>query len=120
MQTWTNWKRFPDAQRGGHVEAPIGPGVYEVRHIETGEVVAFGHAANVANALGDLKVSANTGLLGKLFHRSASLPVSDLEYRTCAANSRSEAKVAAARLSGLRQQYWQRRMQLGWAARHSR
>ncbi|MDI3469391.1 MAG: hypothetical protein OJF62_001454 [Pseudolabrys sp.] len=120
MQTWTSWKRFPDARRGGLVEAPIGPGVYEVRHVETGEVVAFGHSGNVANALGDLKVSANTGMFGKLFHHTAALPVNDLEYRTCAAGSRSEAKVAAARLSGLRQQYWRKRMQLGWAARHSR
>jgi hypothetical protein len=46
--------------------------------------------------------------------------VNDLEYRTCAASSRSQARVAAARLSGLRRQYWRKRMQLGWAARHSR
>jgi len=120
MQAWTNWKHFPDAQRGGLVEAPIGPGVYEVRHVDTGEVVAFGHAANVANAISDLKVAANTGVFARLFHRSASLPVNELEYRTCAAGSRSEAKTAASRLSGLRQQYWHKRMQLDWAARHSR
>lgn len=120
MQAWTSWRRFPDAQRGGLVEAPIGPGVYEVRHAETGEVVAFGHAANVANAIGELKVSTNTGIVGKLLHRMAAPPVGELEYRTCAAKSRAEARVAAARLSGLRRHYWKRRMQLGWAARHSR
>jgi hypothetical protein len=120
MQTWTNWKHFPDARRGELVEAPIGPGVYEVRHVDTGEVIAFGHAANVANAISDLKVATKTGVFAGLFHRSASLPVDELEYRTCAAGSRSEAKTAASRLAGLRQQYWQKRMQLGWAARHSR
>jgi hypothetical protein len=57
VQTWSNWKRFPDAQSGEHVEAPIGPGVYEVRHTMTGRVVAFGHSANVANALADLKLN---------------------------------------------------------------
>ena len=57
VQTWSNWKRFPDAQSGEHVEAPIGPGVYEVRHTMTGRVVAFGHSGNVANALADLKLN---------------------------------------------------------------
>jgi hypothetical protein len=120
MQSWTGWRRFPDARHGGMIEAPIGPGVYEVRHAETGEVVAFGHATNVANAISELKVSTNTGIVGKLLHRTAVLPVSELEYRACAAKSRAEARVAAARLSGLRRHYWTRRMQLGWAARHSR
>ncbi len=32
MQTWSGWKRFPDVKSGDHIEAPIGPGVYEVRH----------------------------------------------------------------------------------------
>lgn len=119
MRTWTTWKRFPDVHSGDLVEAPIGPGVYEVRHVETGEVIAFGHAGNVANAIGDLKLNGNAGLFAKLFNPSASIPVSELEYRTCATATKSEAKVAASRLSGLRQQYWRRRMQLGSATRHS-
>ena len=55
VQTWSSWKRFPDAQIGDHIEAPIGPGVYEVRHMLTGRLIAFGHAGNVANALTDLE-----------------------------------------------------------------
>ncbi len=119
MQSWTTWKRFPDSHSGGLVEAPIGPGVYEVRHVDTGEWIAFGHAGSVANAIGELKINGNAGLWAKLFHRSASIPVNELEYRTCATASRSEAKTAASRLKGLRAQYWKRRMALGTAARHS-
>jgi hypothetical protein len=118
MNNWTNWKRFPDAHRGGLIEAPIGPGVYEVRHVDTGELIAFGHAGNVAQAIGELKINGNAGMWAKLFSRSASLPVNDLEYRTYAANSRADAKVAASRLNGLRQNYWRRRMEMGAAARH--
>ena len=44
--------------------------------------------------------------------------VSDLEYRTCAAATRAEAKTTAQRLAGLRQTAWRRRMEVGWAARH--
>ena len=65
VQTWSSWKRYPDAHEGGHVEAPIGPGVYEVRSASTGRVVAFGHARNVANAITDLKgTSKNSMPLG--------------------------------------------------------
>ena len=119
VQTWSNWKRFPHAQSGDHVEAPIGPGVYEVRHSHSGQLIAFGHAGNVANAISELRVDGGGNSWSKLFRRAAPTPqVYDLEYRTCAAASRAEAKVAAQRLMGLRQTYWRRRLELGWAARN--
>jgi hypothetical protein len=119
VQTWSSWKRFPDAQSGDHVEAPIGPGVYEVRHTMTGRVVAFGHSSNVANSLADLKLNGGVGAFARLFRKQPLVSrVSDLEYRTCAAASRAEAKTAASRLMGLRQTAWRRRMDMGWAARH--
>jgi hypothetical protein len=119
VQTWSSWKRFPDAQIGDHVEAPIGPGVYEVRHTMTGRVVAFGHAGNVANAISDLKLNGGVGSIARLFRRQPLVSrVSDLEYRTCAAASRAEAKTTASRLASLRQSAWRRRVDTGWAARH--
>ncbi|HEV8464339.1 MAG TPA: hypothetical protein VGQ63_04975 [Pseudolabrys sp.] len=120
VQTWSTWKRFPDAQSGEHVEAPIGPGVYEVRHTMTGRVVAFGHSGNVANALADLKLNDGVGAFTRLFRKQPLVSrVSDLEYRTCAATSRSEARTAAQRLVGLRQTAWRRRMDTGWATRQT-
>ena len=119
MQTWSSWKRFPDAQIGDHVEAPIGPGVYEVRHTITGRVVAFGHAGNVANAISDLKLDAGISPLARLFGRQPlDSRVNDLEYRTCAATSRAEAKTTASRLASLRHSAWRRRLDMGWAVRH--
>jgi len=41
-----------------------------------------------------------------------------LEYRTCAAATRAEAKTTANRMMGLRQSAWRKRLELGWAARH--
>ena len=118
-QVWSSWKRFPDAEIGDHIEAPIGPGVYEVRHTMTGRVVAFGHAGNVANAISDLKLNGGAGAFSRLFRRQPRVSrVNDLEYRTCAAASRAEAKTTAQRLIGLRQTAWKRRMDMGWAARH--
>ena len=119
MQTWSGWKRFPDVQSGDHVEAPVGPGVYEVRHTLTGRVMAFGHAGNVANAISELKLNGGLGPFARLFRRPPLVSrVADLEYRTCAAASRADAKTAAKRLLGLRQNAWRRRMALGRAARH--
>jgi hypothetical protein len=119
LQTWSGWKRFPDVQGGDHIEAPIGPGVYEVRHTMTGRVMAFGHAGNVANALADLKLKGAAGTFSRFFRKEPLVSrVSDLEYRTCAAATRADAKVTANRLLGLRQTAWRRRMDLGWAARH--
>jgi hypothetical protein len=118
VQTWSGWKRFPDAQSGEHVEAPIGPGVYEVRHTMTGRVVAFGHSGNVANALADLKLNNGASAFSRLFRKQPLVSrVADLEYRTCAAATRAEAKTAAQRLVGLRQTAWRRRIDVGWVAR---
>ena len=117
VQTWSSWKRYPDAHQGGHVEAPIGPGVYEVRSASTGRVVAFGHAGNVANAITDLKVNGGISPLARLFGKQPLVSrVNDLEYRTCAATSRAEARTAANRLTGLRQSAWRRRVDMGSSA----
>jgi hypothetical protein len=120
MQVWSNWKRFPDARSGEHVEAPIGPGVYEVRHCMTGRVIAFGYAGNLANAISELKLNGGGNPFTRFFRKEPLVAcVSDFEYRTCAAASRADAKITAQRLLGLRQTAWRRRMYIGWAARPS-
>jgi hypothetical protein len=102
MFAWTNWKPFPDPRSGAPIEAPIGPGVYEVRRISNGETVAFDHSANVARSL--LAVAAPAPRLW-LFERPRA-DASDLEYRTCAASTSMDAKSIAARMAGQRRLYW--------------
>ena len=119
IQTWSNWKRFPDVESGDSVEAPSGPGVYEVRHTMTGRLMAFGHSGDVAHAISELKLKRGVSLFARFFGRQPLVSrVADLEFRTCAAASRAEAKTSARRLMGLRQTAWKRRIDLGWAARH--
>jgi hypothetical protein len=116
VQTWSGWKRFPDGEKADEIDAPVGPGVYEVRHTLTGRVLAFGYAANVAQALAELRLNGGAGTFARLFRRqSLNARVPDLEYRICAAATRAEAKAAAQRLLGLRQTAWRRRADLGWA-----
>jgi hypothetical protein len=104
---WSGWKRFPGAGDGDTLEAPLGPGIYEVRHAPSGRVVAFGSASNVARALSTLKVNSGIDIGSRfmnLIRQKPLVPRSvDLEYRTCSASSHAEAKVAARLLIGLRQ-----------------
>ncbi len=47
---WTGWKSFPDDFYGEYIQAPIGPGLYEVCRASTREPVSFGCSRNVAEA----------------------------------------------------------------------
>lgn len=97
---WTMWKRYPDALRGESIEAPIGPGLYEVRHAATGAVFACGATNNVALELAQL---AQRAAAPRWFARrkAASLPA--LEYRTCATDTFANAKSTASHLFGRRE-----------------
>ena len=108
MFAWTNWKPFPDPRSGASIEAPIGPGVFEVRRISSGDVVAFDHAANVARALASI---AAAGPRTRLFARQRT-DAGDLEYRTRAAATRVDAKSIAARLNNQRRTYWRQALQI--------
>ncbi len=115
VSSWVNWKPFPNPEHGGHIDAPIGPGVFEVRHTGTGEQIAFAHSRNVAQSLAILLPKRPSGLR-LLFRRKPSRYRSDdLEYRTCAATSVDEARSMAERLRGRRETYMRRRAAVGWS-----
>jgi hypothetical protein len=112
---WSQWRLFPDPQSGIPFDAATGPGLFEVRNIGTGEQVAFAVSADVANSLATL-ISPPASVLRSIFtRRRISHRSIDLEYRTCAAASMSEARSEADRLNGLRRAYLQRRKAAGRA-----
>jgi hypothetical protein len=90
---WTEWKRFPKAERGEQLEAPIGPGIYEVREALTGGLFAFGSADSVAQALAGLTLRPRS--FKSWFGFGARENDPNLEYRTCATSTKAEAKIAA-------------------------
>ena len=102
MFAWTNWKPFPDPKNGVSIEAPVGPGVFEVRRISSGDVVFFDHAANVASALASI---ATPSPRARLFKRRRP-DAADLEYRTRAAASAIDAKSIASRMNSQRRLFW--------------
>jgi hypothetical protein len=100
ISTWSDWKRYPRAGRGENIEAPISPGIYEVRYAATGALHSFGAVDNVAQALSLVSVGSKTW-----FVRREPAEIPDLEYRTCATSTKAEAKAAAERMIGRRETY---------------
>ncbi len=102
ISCWSDWKTYPDAARGDSIKAPIGPGLYEVRHVSTGAVFAFGAADNVALDLVRLS-QRKRGFLWLTLRAEEPLP--DLEYRTCATSTKAEARAAANHMLGRREAF---------------
>jgi hypothetical protein len=100
ISTWSEWKRYPRAGRGENIEAPITPGIYEVRYAGSGALHSFGAVDNVAQALAQLPVGSKSW-----FVRREAPAVPDLEYRTCATSSKADAKAVAERMIGRRETY---------------
>jgi hypothetical protein len=100
ISTWSEWKRYPRPGRGENIEAPITPGIYEVRIAGTGALHSFGAVDNVAQALALLPVGSKSW-----FGRRDTAAMPDLEYRTCATHSKADAKAAAERMIGRRETY---------------
>ena len=114
---WTTWKLFPLAEYGEHIQAPVGPGVYEVRQVSTGDLIAFGHSAQVAHTLSSLAPSGGLPFWKRPFAgRASRMPRRDLEYRTCATATKAQARMVAERLLGRRQVYWRRALLSGTPA----
>ena len=100
ISTWSEWKRYPRPGLGDNLEAPIAPGIYEVRIASTGALYSFGAVDNLAQALALLPVGAKSW-----FGRRDASEAPDLEYRTCATSSKADAKAAAERMIGRRETY---------------
>jgi hypothetical protein len=100
ISTWSEWRRYPRPGRGENIEAPISPGIYEVRIAGTGALHSFEAVDNVAVALAQLSVGSKSW-----FGRRDPAKLPDLEYRTCATHSKADAKAAAERMIGRRETY---------------
>jgi len=109
VSTWTAWKAFPDPRQGGQLEAPIGPGLYEVRDTADNAMIAFGPSASVARDLSKLMPGAPRRFLSSLFGHAQPVVLEQLEYRTWPAATYADARSNAQRLCGRRDVYMRRR-----------
>jgi hypothetical protein len=100
ISKWSEWKRYPRPGKGENIEAPITPGIYEVRFAGSGALHSFGAVDNVAQALSLLPIASKSW-----FGRREPPHQPELEYRTCATASKADAKAAAERMIGRRDTY---------------
>jgi hypothetical protein len=103
ISTWSEWKRYPKAARGETLEAPIGPGIFEVRHASSGALFAFEATDNIAHALSS--ITAGPKSFASWFGKRDPVTMPDLEYRTFSTSTREDAKVAAERMRGRREAF---------------
>lgn len=52
--SWSEWRCFPDPQKGQYLYAPFGGGVYRLRNKETKEYILFGKSKHVALRMSSL------------------------------------------------------------------
>lgn len=103
IANWSDWKHYPRASRGEIIQAPVGPGLYEVRVAQTGALFAFEATDNLAQALA--KISAPSKPFISWFGRRDATLLPDLEYRTFSTSSRANAKIAFERMIDRREAY---------------
>src|SRR5262245_30035514 len=92
---WTEWKSYPDAYHGELIQAPVGPGVYEVCDAVTREQVAFGPATNIARTLSAVLVRGKVSWLSYMLFSPPKQNRGTLEYRAWPTATLADARVAA-------------------------
>ncbi len=85
------------------MEAPIAPGLYEVRYSSSGALFAFGASDNLAQSLAGLQAGPKSLTFWRMRRECPSLP--DLDYRTCVTASKADAKAAAESMIDRRDSY---------------
>jgi len=92
--TWTQWQSFPDPRKGQLLAAPFGPGVYELRHAISGELLLVGIGGHCANRMSSLLPKPfGCGTRNNSAKREYVLAhLADIEYHCLPCKTRDEAK----------------------------
>lgn len=92
---WSKWCRFPDPRQRELLCAPLGCGVYELRNLNSGELILFGKSKNVASRMTSLLPTPyGTGTRRNSDKRNYVWEsISCIEYRTVATETEDDAVV---------------------------
>ena len=100
---WTEWKSFPDIHLGERIDAPAVPGVYEVCDASSRRQIAFGCTRNIAHTLSGVLKPGPIGRLSPLRWLRMRHVRGELEYRSLATSSVSDARIAVSQVLGRRE-----------------
>ena len=104
-RNWSEWRLFPDPRQHGILEAPIGPGCYELR-IGTQKLL-YGEGNNVAARMSSL-LPAGLGSgnrKNKAKQNDVFSNLGKVEYRTLACDTKKEAKAEEMKLRASKHDY---------------
>lgn len=95
MSAWTNWRAMPSPQDCRLINAPSGPGVYQIKNKVTGQLIQFGIGVKCQERMKSLFPEPygcgkrnNSNKREYIFSNWK-----NLEYRTFATLTRAEAKL---------------------------
>ncbi len=93
IEQWSTWALFPDAQNRGFLFAPFGPGVYEVRRKDTGQLIYRGKGKNCAARMTSLMPLpyGQGGRSNAALRQYVAENLYHLEYRCCACQNEFDA-----------------------------
>jgi hypothetical protein len=91
MSRWSRWRPFPDPLSEGVLVAPLGPGVYELRNLTTGEPVLFGRSNHCAHRMSSLLPNGPGTRNNTAKRRYVQRHLALIEYRTLACRGHGEA-----------------------------
>ena len=91
---WSEWRLFPNPEKGDYLCAPFGTGVYQLRNKKTGQYILFGTGCNLAYRMSSLLPELyGAGMRRNTQKREYVLEhINDVEYRTIAFTSKEIAK----------------------------
>ena len=103
--SWSPWALFPDPSQGGYLNAPFGPGCYELRI--GNQLLLFGCARRVAQRMSSLlPPPLGSGGRNNMAKRQAVFDnLGKVEYRTLACDSRGAAAAEETRMRARRSEY---------------
>jgi len=93
MPNFNEYRPYPDPRKSEYLHAPLGPGVYDLRHIKSKENILFGIGGRCAHRMSSLLPKPlGTGTRNNEKKRNYLLDnIEDIEYRTYACQTREEA-----------------------------
>ena len=92
---WSNWSQMPSPETCRRINAPTGPGVYQIRHISTKNKVLFGIGIKCQKRMKSLfPMPYGVGTRNNEMKRDYIFENwEDLEYHTLERDTREEAKL---------------------------
>jgi hypothetical protein len=101
MPSWSDWTPFPDPRENDYLYAPFGPGVYELRRVDTKQLVLRGKGQNCAYRMTSLLPAPfGQGTRKNISKREYVLAnLKQIEYRTCSCETKGDAKRLEAKLN---------------------